>query len=55
MSTSEGSATEDDSYLGYSSDVGDLDDDGRSDLAVGMPRGANLTGKVNYCLNALTA
>jgi len=46
LSTAEGSASEDDSYLGYSSAVGDLDNDGKSDVAVGMPRGANLTGKV---------
>ena len=46
LSTTEGSAAEDDSYLGYSSAVGDLDDDGRADVAIGMPRGANLTGKV---------
>jgi len=51
LSTSEGSAAEDDSYLGYSSAVGDLDDDGRTDVAVGMPRGANLTGKVNKPTN----
>ncbi|EFX79732.1 hypothetical protein DAPPUDRAFT_304328 [Daphnia pulex] len=54
LSTTEGSAAEDDSYLGYSSAVGDLDDDGRSDVAVGMPRGANLTGKVVLLTSNLT-
>ena len=46
LSTAEASASEDDSFLGYSAAVGDLDNDGRTDVAVGMPRGANLTGKV---------
>ena len=51
MSTNEGSpADDDDSYLGYSTAVGDLDDDGHFDVAVGMPRGANLTGKVSFQL-----
>ncbi|XP_057369878.1 integrin alpha-PS2-like isoform X1 [Daphnia carinata] len=54
LSTTEGSAAEDDSYLGYSSAVGDLDDDGRTDVAVGMPRGANLTGKVVLLSSNLT-
>ncbi len=48
LSTAEASAAEDDSYLGYSAAVGDLDNDGRTDVAVGMPRGANLTGKVSH-------
>ena len=52
QSTSEGSAAEDDSYMGYSSAVGDLDGDGQSDVAVGMPRGANLTGKVRLIRNS---
>lgn len=50
QSTSEGSAVEDDSYMGYSSAVGDLDGDGKSDVVVGMPRGANLTGKVHFLI-----
>ena len=48
LSTSEASASEDDSYLGYSTAVGDLDGDGATDVAVGMPRGAKLSGKVNF-------
>ena len=60
MSTSAGPETEDDSYLGYSLALGDFTGSRLragltgsrykrtkgSDLAVGMPRGANLTGKV---------
>ena len=45
--TAEGSPSDDDSYLGYSVATGDFNGDGDStDVAVGMPRGANLTGKV---------
>ena len=50
LSTAEASASEDDSFLGYSAAVGDLDNDGRTDVAVGMPRGANFKGKVGYTL-----
>ena len=46
--TNESEASEDDSYLGYSTAAGDFDGDGQSDVAVGMPRGANLTGKVRF-------
>ena len=63
MSTSAGPETEDDSYLGYSLALGDFTGSRLragltgsrykrtkgSDLAVGMPRGANLTGKVIRC------
>ena len=52
LSTAEASASEDDSFLGYSAAVGDLDNDGRTDVAVGMPRGANLTGKVRIRRNS---
>ena len=65
MSTSAGPETEDDSYLGYSLALGDFTGSRLragltgsrykrtkgSDLAVGMPRGANLTGKVIRCKN----
>ena len=45
--TQEGSPQDDDSYLGYSTTTGEFNGDGdRLDVAVGMPRGANLTGKV---------
>ena len=45
--TAEGSPSDDDSYLGYSVATGDFNGDGdKTDVAVGMPRGANLTGKV---------
>lgn len=43
--THEGTASEDDSYLGYSSATGDVAY-GESGVAVGMPRGAKLRGKV---------
>jgi hypothetical protein len=47
--TQEGSPQDDDSYLGYSTTTGEFNGDGdRLDVAVGMPRGANLTGKVGY-------
>ena len=60
ISTGEGPDTEDDNYLGYSLALGDFTGSRvraglsgstyrrtkGSDLAVGMPRGANLTGKV---------
>ena len=45
--TAEGNPSDDDSYLGYSVATGDFNGDGdATDVAVGMPRGANLTGKV---------
>ena len=45
--TGEGSPEDDDSYLGYSVTAGEFDGDSASaDSAVGMPRGAGLTGKV---------
>lgn len=48
LKTAEGSPNDDDSYLGYSVTTGDFDGNGdRTDVAVGMPRGANLTGTVN--------
>ncbi len=46
--TGEGSPEDDDSYLGYSVTTGEFDGDrDSSDTAVGMPRGAGLTGKVD--------
>ena len=45
----EGDPGDDDSYLGYSLTTGEFNGDGDNlDVAVGMPRGANLTGKVKY-------
>lgn len=37
---------EDDSYLGYSSATGDFNGDRTEGIAVGMPRGGGLLGKV---------
>ena len=49
--TSEGSPSDDDSYLGYSVATGEFNgDNDNADVVVGMPRGANLTGKVNSLL-----
>lgn len=45
-STKESSSKEDDSYLGYSSVAGDFMGEGLQGVAVGMPRGASLLGKV---------
>ncbi|CAO1396274.1 unnamed protein product [Diamesa tonsa] len=45
-STKESSSKEDDSYLGYSSVTGDFTGDGIQGVAVGMPRGGGLLGKV---------
>lgn len=45
-STKESSSKEDDSYLGYSSVTGDFTGDGLDGVAVGMPRGGGLLGKV---------
>ena len=45
--TAEGSPSDDDSYLGYSVATGEFNgDNDNADVVVGMPRGANLTGKV---------
>ncbi|XP_033331338.2 integrin subunit alpha inflated isoform X1 [Megalopta genalis] len=46
MFTKEGPATEDDSYMGYSVTAGDFTGNGDSGMAVGMPRGSELLGKV---------
>jgi hypothetical protein len=48
VNTKEGSAVDDDSYLGYSVAVGDFGDVDGSGAAVGMPRGAGLLGKVLF-------
>ncbi|XP_037039254.1 integrin alpha-PS2 isoform X2 [Bradysia coprophila] len=45
-STGESTATEDDSYLGYSAATGDFNGDGTEGVAIGMPRGGELLGKV---------
>lgn len=45
-STLEGPPEEDDSYLGYSAAVGEFTGDTVVDLAIGMPRGHKLKGKV---------
>ena len=48
--TAEGSPSDDDSYLGYSVATGEFNGDGdNADVIVGMPRGANLNGKVGWC------
>jgi hypothetical protein len=47
VNTKEGAAVDDDSYLGYSVVVGDFGDGG-SGAAAGMPRGADLLGKVLF-------
>ncbi|XP_066957943.1 integrin alpha-PS2-like isoform X4 [Macrobrachium rosenbergii] len=44
--THEGPATEDDQYLGYSLAVGDFTGDGQQDVALGVPKGLNYTGKI---------
>ncbi|XP_043072004.1 integrin alpha-PS2 [Drosophila grimshawi] len=46
FSTAESSSASDDSYLGYSMTTGDFDADRTEDVAIGMPRGANLLGKI---------
>lgn len=48
FATKESTAQEDDSYLGYSTISGDFNGDGSQGVAVGMPRGAGLLGKVSY-------
>ncbi|XP_037938731.1 integrin alpha-PS2 isoform X2 [Teleopsis dalmanni] len=45
-STAESSSHDDDSYLGYSMTTGDFNGDRIDDVAVGMPRGAGLLGKI---------
>ncbi|XP_055845069.1 integrin alpha-PS2 isoform X2 [Episyrphus balteatus] len=45
--TTQGSANDDDSYLGYSTVTGDFDGDGEEDVALGMPRGSDLQGKIS--------
>ena len=46
---------DDDSYLGYSVTTGEFNGDGdKLDVAVGMPRGANLTGKVTFKFHIFT-
>lgn len=45
-STKESTSKEDDSYLGYSSTTGDFTGEGKQGVAVGMPRGGDLRGKV---------
>ncbi|XP_023158758.1 integrin alpha-PS2 isoform X2 [Ceratitis capitata] len=45
-STAESSSQDDDSYLGYSMVTGDFDGDRIEDIAIGMPRGAGLLGKI---------
>ncbi|XP_030382273.1 integrin alpha-PS2 isoform X2 [Scaptodrosophila lebanonensis] len=44
--TPESSSPNDDSYLGYSMVTGDFNGDHNEDVAIGMPRGANLLGKI---------
>lgn len=51
LSTGEGSERDDDSYLGYSMAVGDFYDEKEQGVAVGMPRGAGLLGKVILLVN----
>ncbi|XP_070139070.1 integrin alpha-PS2 isoform X2 [Drosophila bipectinata] len=46
FSTGESPSANDDSYLGYSMVTGDFDGDRNEDVAIGMPRGANLVGKI---------
>lgn len=46
MFTPEGSPEDDNSYMGYSMAIGDFTGDGVQGVAVGMPRGADLVGKV---------
>ena len=48
FSTEEGPESEDNTLLGYSLALGSFDSDSFSDIAIGMPRGANLTGKVIF-------
>ncbi|KAL7639215.1 UNVERIFIED_CONTAM: hypothetical protein RMT77_010749 [Armadillidium vulgare] len=47
FTTGEGPADEDDQYLGYSVAAGDFTGDGLQDIALGVPKGLNYTGKVS--------
>ena len=44
----QGPESEDNTYLGYSLALGHFNQDSQPDIAVGMPRGSNLTGKVIF-------
>ncbi|XP_055959156.1 integrin alpha-V isoform X2 [Patella vulgata] len=46
VKTNEGPATDDDSYMGYSSSVGDFDGDDIDDFIVGIPKAEQHLGKV---------
>lgn len=46
FSTTEGTERDDDSYMGYSTITGDFLGNGQEGIAVGMPRGNDLKGKV---------
>lgn len=48
MRTGESPATDDDQYLGYSVGSGDFTGDGVDDVALGVPKGLNYTGKVTW-------
>ncbi|XP_019873902.1 integrin alpha-PS2 isoform X2 [Aethina tumida] len=48
FSTTEGTAEYDDSYMGYSTIVGDFQSTGEQGIVVGMPRGTGLQGKVLF-------
>ncbi|CAH0555707.1 unnamed protein product [Brassicogethes aeneus] len=48
FSTNEGQAKDDDSYMGYSTITGDFQDTGEQGIVVGMPRGAELHGRVLF-------
>jgi len=48
FTTEEGPESEDNTYLGYSLTLGHFNGDSYPDIAVGMPRGSNLTGKVIF-------
>ncbi|KAL3831471.1 hypothetical protein ACJMK2_023216 [Sinanodonta woodiana] len=52
--TKEGPATDDDTFLGYSSAVGRFDEDDKDDYAVGRPRAEYLLGKVIMFTQNLT-
>ncbi|RXG73063.1 hypothetical protein Avbf_05741 [Armadillidium vulgare] len=48
FTTGEGPADEDDQYLGYSVAAGDFTGDGLQDIALGVPKGLNYTGKNSF-------
>lgn len=54
VSTQEGPPDDDDSYMGYSTAVGDFDGDGEDDYVVGIPKGAAHLGKVALFTQNLT-